>query len=201
MQLLYCSNGVVIGVHGSEQQVTVGDYGAAGMRIIPYDQPLTTLTRIGAPPPPPWKPSQGDTRPYAQPTETPQLLIGYAAQVRYDISIAGVSFAAISGPVPLKCDRVSQSLVGNLVQYAATLSPTDPIDFTQDGIHYPLQASEVVALFAAINGLIQQARTIEAACIADQNLPTPTMLTYDDIDAQFASLESRTLRAAKKPEK
>ena len=196
-KLLYCRNGAVLGTHDSDQQVLSSAYGD-DVRIIPYDQSLPPLTHIGPVPPPPWKPSDGDARPYAQPTETPQLLIAYAGQVRYDISTAGISFTAISGPIPVKCDRVSQSLIGGLVQYAATLGQTDLIDFTQDGIHYPLQASEVAALFAAINSLIQQARTIEAACIADQNSSTPTMLTYDDIDAQFAALDATTVRGAKK---
>ena len=192
MNLLYCSNGAVLAWHDSEQQVFGSAYGD-GIRVIPYDQPMATLPRVG-PPPSPFSPLMGDQRPYAQPTETTALLIGYSSQRRWETSTVGITFTAASGPIPLACDRVSQSLIGNLVQFAATLSPTDTIDFTQDGAHYPLQASEVATMFAAMNVQIQQGRTIEAACIADLNSATPTLLTYDDVDARFASLEAKTLR-------
>jgi hypothetical protein len=187
MQLLYCLNGQVLGWHDSAQNIPASAY-PAGTFVIPYAQSLATLPRIGTLPPPPWKASYGDPRPYAQPTETPQLLIAYAAQVRFDKSTKGFSFAAASGAVPVDCDRVSQTLVGNLANYAATLAPTTVVDFTQGGVHYTLTAAEVKTMFDQMQNRIQQARTIESQCIADLNLATPTIKTYADVDTRFAGL-------------
>jgi hypothetical protein len=162
------------------------------VRIIPYSGDVATLNRVGPVPDPPWQPSWGDTRPYAQPAETPAILIAYAAQVRWEVDTKGITFTAASGAIPVNCDRISQGLIGDLVQYAATVAGTTSIDFTQDGVHYALLASEVPTMFTQVYALIQQARTIEAACIADQNLATPTMLTYADIDNKFSGVFAAT---------
>jgi hypothetical protein len=197
MQLLYCDgNGNVLGWCDSAQNLPATAYGAA--RVIPYDQPVTSLTRVGPPPPDPWKPSDGDFRRWGQPVETPAILIAYAGQCRWETSTAGISYTVASGAIPLATDRVSQALVGNLTQYAATVSGTTQIDFVQNGVHYPVLASEVPGMFAAINDQIQQGRTIEAACIADLNGATPTILTYADVDAKFSGLRARTLLSQKK---
>jgi hypothetical protein len=196
MQLLYCNStaGTVLGWCDSAQNIVASAFGAD--RVIPFTQSVETLPRVGAPPSDPnWKPSMGDPRPFAQPTETPALLIAYAGQKRWEASTAGITYTVASGAIPLATDRISQSLIGDLLQYAASLSDqATQIDFTQDGVHYPVLASEVPGMFAAINDAIQQGRTIEANCIADQNSPTPTFLTYADIDAQFAALMGRGLK-------
>jgi hypothetical protein len=185
MQLLYCdANGQVITWHDSALNIPLTAY-ANGVRIIPYDQSVATLARVGAPPPAPWKPSDGDPRPYAQPTETPALLIDYAAQVRFNVSTKSFTFAAASGSVPVSCDRLSQMLVGNLSVHCSSLAPTTAIDFTQDGVHYVLTAAEVGTVFSQMQSQIQQARTIEGQCLADLTSATPTILTYADVDAKF----------------
>lgn len=195
MNLLYCdANGQVVSWHDSNQvSVDAGAYPTV-VRIIPYDQPMGTLARVGEPPPPPWKPSMGDPRPYAQPTETPSLLISYAGQVRYDVSTSGINFNASSGTIPVICDGISQLLIGNLVQYASKLNPNTDIDFTQKGEHYQLKASECTPLFQAVNDIIQQARTIEAQCILDLRSDSPTIFTYSDVDVRFSGLSEKTLR-------
>jgi hypothetical protein len=80
---------------------------------------------------------------------------------------------------------MSQLLIANLAQYAATLVATTLIDFTQNGVHYQFQASQAADLNNQVNAFVQQCRTIEASCIADQNLATPTMTTYAQIEAKF----------------
>jgi hypothetical protein len=185
MQLLYCLNSVVIATHDSAQNVPVSLY-PAGTFIIPYDQPLSTLNRVGTAPP---APPRGvafvaDTRPYAQPTETPAILLNYAAQVRFNKSTKGITYNGN----PYHTDRVSQTLIGNLAIYAQTLAPTATIDFTQDNAHYSITAADAIAINKQVSALIQQCRTIEAACIADLNSPTPTIKLYADIDTRFAGV-------------
>jgi len=179
--LLYCLNGVVKASHLSDQQIDASTYGT-GVRVIPYDAPLTTLARIGDPPAYPAR----DTRPYAQPGETQETLIAYSGQARWEGSTAGITFNSI----PVKTDRVSQTLIGNLAQYvvSASLAPTTLLDFTQQGVHYQITAQDAIDMNNQIVALIQQCRTIEAACIADLNSATPTILTYDDVDTRFAGV-------------
>jgi hypothetical protein len=190
MRLLYCVSGVVQAIHDDAQNVPASAY--PGSRIIPYDDPLDTLTRVGTPPaqppagsvviPPP------DTRPYAEPAPVQKTLLAYSAQLRFSSSADGVTFAAASGAIPVHTDRTSQMLIGNLSAYAATLAPTAAVDFTQDSIHYPITAAECTSMFNAVNTHVQQCRGIEATCIADINAPTPTIATYEDVEAQFASV-------------
>jgi hypothetical protein len=178
--LLYCLNGVVQGSHESDQQIDASAYGD-GVRIIPYDAPLSTLPRVGAPP----QTLQRDTRPYAQPAETPEILTAYAGQVRWTCTVAGLSFNSI----PVKTDRVSQTLIGNLAQYAASAStPDTSLDFTQDGVSYKITAQDAIDMNNQIVAMTQQCRTIEAACIVDLLSASPTILTYDDVDARFAGV-------------
>jgi hypothetical protein len=177
MNLLYCQNGAVVAYHDSNlSSVPASSYGG-GVRIIPYDQPLTTLGKFGPAPPV----GTRDNRLYAQPTETPALLIAFSGQVRFDQVVAGITWNSI----PVATDRMSQLLIANLAQYAATLVATTLIDFTQNGVHYQFQASQAADLNNQVNAFVQQCRTIEASCIADQNLATPTMTTYAQIEAKF----------------
>jgi hypothetical protein len=180
--LLYCLNGVVQGSHESDQQIDASTYGT-GVRVIPYDAPLSTLDRVGAAPTLP----QRDTRPYAQPTETTQILTAYAGQARWEaVAVAGITFNGI----PVKTDRVSQTLISNLAQYvvSASISLTTVLDFTQGGVGYQITAQNAIDMNNQIVALIQQCRTIEAACITDLTSATPTILTYDDVDARFAGV-------------
>ena len=180
MILLYCTNGVVVSTHDDQLAPVAASVYGTGIRIIPYDQPLTTLDRVGTLPDPP--PSQQpparpvpDTRPYAQPTETPAILIDYAAQVRFEKSVADVSFTAASGVVPVHADRLSQMLLSNLALHCQSLAGTAAIDFTQDNIHYAVTAAETISMFNAVYAHIQACRTIEATCIADVNAGTTTV--------------------------
>jgi hypothetical protein len=190
MRLLYCVNGVVQAIHDDTQDVAASTY--TGARIIPYDDPLDTLTRVGTPPvqPPPGSPllPVPDTRPYAEPAPVQKTLLAYAAQLRFSSSNDGVSFTAASGPIPVATDRTSQMLLGNLAAYAATLAPTAAVDFTQDSVHYPITATECKSMFNAVYAHVQQCRTIEASCITDLNSPTPTIATYADVEAKFSSV-------------
>jgi len=180
--LLYCLDGVVRGSHASEQQVDASVYGV-GVRVIPYDAPLSTLDRVGTPPVYP----APDKRPYAQPAETTATLTAYAGQARWEaVVVAGITFNSI----PVKTDRVSQTLIANLAQYvvSASVALTTAFDFTQDGIAYAITAQDAIDMNNQIVALTQQCRTIEAACIADLNSATPTILTYDDVDARFVGV-------------
>lgn len=172
MNLLYCLNGVVAGWHDDAQPMVPASAYGTGVRIIPYADLIGTLQRIGSPPVLP----ERDTRPYAQPSETIAILTGYSAQVRFNKSTTDVTFTAASGPIPVHSDRESQMLLSNLALYAQTLASTAAIDFTQDGIHYPITAAESISMFNAVNAHIQQCRTIEAQCIADLN-PGSTTVT------------------------
>jgi hypothetical protein len=185
--LLYCNNSVVVGTHEDEQEIPADAYGT-GTRIVPWIGNLSDLPLVGTAPPADYAANYIDNRPYAQPTETPAILLRYAAQVRWQVTVKGITFAAASGSIPVKTDRVSQALVNNLAQHAATLAPTAPLDFTQANVHYAITAQEAIDMFNAIQAHNQQARTVEAQCIADLNLATPTILTYADVDTRFAGL-------------
>jgi hypothetical protein len=181
MNLLYCLNGLVVTVHDDQQAyVAPSNYGS-GVRIIPWSQPLGNLTYSA-----PFDPSKPPP-PYNQPTETPAILKNYASQMRYIAVVAGITFNAASGPVPVATDRMSQMLVGNLAQYAATLAGTTLVDFIQNSVHYSLTAAECITMNTSVSNFVQQIRAIEASCIADQNLGTPTMTTYAQIDAKFGA--------------
>ena len=181
MLLLYCANGIVVGMHDDTQPSVPASAYPSGARIIPYDQSVVTLGRVGPPPPPPpparpsWMPPPRDDRPYAQPTETPAILIGYSAQVRFQKSVTDVSFTAASGVVPVHADRLSQMLLSNLALHAQSLAGTTAIDFTQDNVHYAVTAAETISMFNAVYADIQACRTIEAQCIADLNAGTTTV--------------------------
>jgi hypothetical protein len=195
MNLLYCANSIVVAIHDdAAPAVDAANY--PGSRIIPYAQSLDTLTRVGPPPPvraPPLM-AISDTRPYSQPTETPEILIAYAAQVRFDSVTAGISFVAASGTIPVNSDRQSQTLLSNLALYAQSVVATTVIDFTQDGIHYPITAAEAISMSNAVYAHVQAARTVEAQCIADLNSTTPTILTYADVDTKFQGVKAKTLK-------
>jgi len=182
MRLLYCLNGAVVGWHDSAQNVPASSYGT-GVRVVPYAADIGLLPKFGPAPPAGTK----DTRPYAQPVETPEILKAYAAQLRWETSTQGITYNAI----PANTDGLSQTLVGNLAQYAATVTPTTAIDFTQDGVHYQITAQDALNMNGQMNSLIQQSRTIEAQCLADLSLATPTILTYADVEARFAGVRKR----------
>ena len=186
MQLLYCRGGVVIGWHDSDQNVRASDYGDS-VRVIPYDADIQSLAKVGTPPPSDVY-GVADTRPFAQPAETVALLKAFSAQQRWEAVTAGIAFTAASGNIPANTDRVSQTLVSSLAQYAATLAPTDMIDFTQDGVAYQITAQEAIDMNTQMSALAQQCRTIEAQCLADLNSPTPTIHTYADVEAKFAGV-------------
>jgi hypothetical protein len=177
--LLYCIDGVVRGWHESEQQVDASAYGT-GVRVIPYAAPLSTLDKVGPEPDNPLF----DSRPYAAPVETTETLIAYTGQARWEVAVAGITFLSI----PVKTDRVSQTLIGNLAQYAALITPSTDIDFTQDGVAYKITANDAINMNNQIVASIQQARGVEAVCIADLTSGAPTILTYDDVDARFAGM-------------
>ncbi len=190
MLLLHCRSGIVIAHHDSADHVAP-DYGD-DTRVIPYAASLATLARVGERPPWPWKPSMGDLRPYATPTETPELLIAYAGQKRWEVANAGIEWQAI----PLKTDRVSQTLISNLAQYADSLNPNSMINFTQDGHAYTVKAKDATDMFVQFNAHLQKARDVETACLYD--IENGIILTYDDVDARFAELDATTLRGMKK---
>jgi hypothetical protein len=194
MILLYCINGVVIAIHEDAQNVHKSVYDPS-TRVIPWRGLLSDLQRVGpAPDPIIYMESYVDPRPYAEPTETKQTLLDYAAQVRWETSTQGVSFTAASGTVPASTDRLSQTLVDALATHAQTLAPTDLIDFTQNNVAYQITAQEAINLNVQVQTLIQNARTTEAACIADLNAATPTILTYADVEARFSGLRSKALK-------
>jgi hypothetical protein len=192
MNLLYCVNGIVMGAHDSLQNVLPSAYGDT-VRIIPYDGLMSDLPRIGDPPPDGGAMGR-DARPYGEPPETPQLLTAFSSQVRFDTVTAGI----IWNSIPVKTDRVSQMLINGLATYAATLTATDDIDFTQDGVAYKIQAGNIADLNNQVNAFVQSCRTTEAACLADLASATPTIATYADVEAQFSGLKSKTLLAVRK---
>ena len=178
MNLLYCANGLVVSIHDDVQTINASSYGD-GVRIIPWDQPLSALERVG--PPPEYLPGgpRNDPRPYAQPTETPDILKLYAAQQRFAYDTSGLVYNGI----PINTDHPSQAHVSTLAQYAATLPKGNPINFTQDGVAYSITAGDTINIFNQIGALVQQARTIEAQCYAA--IDAGTMTTYGDVDTAF----------------
>jgi hypothetical protein len=178
MHLLYCSNGLVVSTHDDTQTIDASAYGE-GVRVIPWDQPLSALERVGPPPENLPGGPRGDPRPYAQPAETPDILKLYAAQQRFAFNTAGLVYNGIS----INTDHASQAHVSTLAQYAATLPKGNVINFTQDSVAYSITAGDAINIFNQIGALIQQARTIEANCYAA--IDAGTMTTYDQVDAAF----------------
>jgi len=199
MLLLYCKDAIVLNIHDdTAPAVPKSGYGD-GVRIIPWSGLIGDLQKVGSPPSPPFIDGSRnpDTRPWAQPTETPAILLGYAAQVRYETSTKTLNFTtSASATIPLNTDRISQTLINNLAAYARTLAPTDPVSFTQDNIAYDITAQDAINISAAIAEQIQAARDVEANLIADLKSPTPTTKTYDDVDAAFASLRGVKQRSS-----
>jgi hypothetical protein len=194
MLLLYCANGIVVAAHEDTQNVPKTAY-EPGTRIIPWREALGDLAKVGTPPDPAmFMGSYVDPRPYAEPVETKQTLLDYAAQVRWETSTQGIPFTAASGTVPANSDRLSQTLIDALATHAQTLAPTDLIDFTQNNQAYQITAQEAINLNTQVQTLIQNARSTEAACIVDLNLATPTILTYADVEARFSGLRSKALK-------
>jgi hypothetical protein len=168
MMLLYCRNGVVIAHSDDGPQAIPAEVYGTDVRVIPWPYPFGDLTKSGSPPPPDALTGiVADPRPYDQPTETPDILLGYAAQVRYETTVQGVNFTAASGAIDANTTRVDQGLINNLANYAKTLQPTDSISFTQDNVAYSITAQEAIDLFNQVQVQAQNARAIEAQCIAD----------------------------------
>ena len=188
IHLLYCLNGLVTSYHADDTDIPLATQ-PTGTRIVPYDQPLDTLTKYGTPTPPSnLVPYPADTRPYQQPVETPHILIMYAGQCRYNYVTVGFSYTAINATViPVETDRTSQMLLGNLAQYCATLAPTAAIDFTQRNIHYAVTAQDVINMNNQLNAMSQKYRSTEAACLTDLNGATPTIKVYADVDTRFSA--------------
>jgi hypothetical protein len=187
MQLLYYIDGVLQGVHDSFQNIFAIETYGVGTRVIPYQGSLAALPRVG--PPNAWEVEGTDTRPYGEPFATPDILIGYSSQVRFDTLNAGVMYASI----PVASDRVSQMLIGNLKLHADTLAPTDVIHFIQQTIVTDITAADVNPMLQTVQTFQQEVRTIEANIINDLRSATPTIHTYDEIDALFEPALARTV--------
>jgi hypothetical protein len=195
MNLLYCSNGVVLAIHDNSQAAVPASQYGEDVRVIPYDQPLNTLDRVGEPPPQDTRRvPMPDTRPYAQPAATPAILRAFAGQVRWQTVTSGFTFKN----VPANTDRISQTLIANLAQYALTISKNQHIDFTQDGVAYSLTAQDVIDMNNQFSAQAQTCRTIEAQCLADLNSASPTITTYEDVEARFAGVKGKKGKKGKK---
>lgn len=184
MNLLYCRNGLVFAIHDDNQPyVDPAAYGD-GTRVIPWSQPLSDLTLSGPDLSPKYPPPL-----YEQPDETPEILLAYAAQVRFNTSTHPINFTTGQGLViPVKTDRQSAALVNNLATHARDLADDTPLHFTQDNIDYQITAKDAEDMFDQMIQQVQVARNVEADCIADLTSPTPTILTFDDVDAKFAGI-------------
>jgi hypothetical protein len=182
--LLYCANGQVIGAHDDQQPfVDPASYGT-GVRIIPYPQSMATLPVIDAGPP----------TVYGQPAETTALLLAYAAQQRVQAASAGISFTPSGGgTIPVNTDRTDAGLMNNLATWATSVPGSTAVNFTQDNVCYAITANDAEKMFNQVMAHVQDCRNVEAACIADLNSGTPTIKTYDDVDAKFAGVFAETL--------
>jgi hypothetical protein len=190
MLLLYCFANGEVGAYHDDNQAPVPMSAYPGVvRIIPYNQPLQMLERSGDPIeyPPNLRPAPPDTRPYKQPDPTPEILIGFCGQMRFQTVDDGFTFNAASGPFHVNGDRTSYMLVGNTAKYAETLTPTADLNFTQASEVHVVKASEWITLFNQFTQLIQDARSIEATCLADLR-GAQTIKTYEDVEARFAPL-------------
>jgi hypothetical protein len=184
MNLAYCQNGQVVAQHPDDQNVPASAYGT-GTRIIPLPADVVLVRDSSWPAPPAGTP---DSRPFLQPTETKELLLGYAAQIRFQASVKGISFTAASGVIPVHTDRESQTLINNLATYAPSGGPTTAMTFTQDNVQYAITHQEAINMFNAVLAFVQSCRDIEGQCITDLNSVTPTILAYADVDARFSSV-------------
>jgi Domain of unknown function (DUF4376) len=187
MLLLYCLNGYVVGTHDDSQAHVDPSLYGDGTRIIPWSDELGSLV--------PEEPGSSPPR-YLQPAETPAILKAYAAQVRFDVSVSGVPFTTSGGTsIPMQTARLDQSLVSSLAAHGQSLQATDAISFTQNNVAYAITAKDAIDMFHAMMAHVQSCRDIEADCIADLDSASPTILTYADVDARFAGVKAKTLRA------
>ena len=200
MNLLYCdANGVVIVIHDDANPYVPPTNYPTVVRIIPYDQPMSNLQKVGPPPPDNSFPSR-DTRPYQQPDPTTALLKLYSGQVRFSYTLKGFVFTAASGAVPVWTDRVSYSLINSLATWITTATPAPTtVNYTQGGDHYVLTAAEATAMFNQFTAFVQKYRNEEATCIADLVSASPTILTYADVDARFAAAVRAGEQTAERP--
>ena len=209
---------IVAGWHEAEQNIEGTEYeteDSGPCRVIPYPYPLETLEKVGPEPaPPPFVRAADeqltmqdiqfmartmpletpDSRPFAEPKETPQILRWFASQVRFETITAGI----VWNNIPVKTDRISQLLITNMMLMASTLPPDELMDFTQSSFSYQIRAGDVPDLNKQVNAFVQSCRTIEAQCLADLGSEDPRLKTYADVENMFTQARSRTVRFAGK---
>jgi hypothetical protein len=177
--LLYCNATQVISTHDDDQNVKPSLYGP-GVQVIPVPDG-TLLARIG-PPPPPRTP---DSRPYAIPAPTTDLLVAYAAYKRWLTMIAGTTVASLGGAAVLTDDN-SQAKVAACKQAFDTATITTATFKLPSGSFVAVNASQIAAIYAAIVAHVQACYASEGAAVSAINAGTAT--TYSAVDAFFSSI-------------
>ncbi len=172
MNLLYCSSGVVLGWHDSNQNIPASTYGQ-NVTVIPWTAPMSALAKIGTPPHDP----RLDTRSYAAPTLNQAQLVTYAQNKQAMLSVGGITVGGVM------CGTDTSSLV--LLEGVYTIATADPsatFQWVEDnGVTTMLTAAQGIAIFDAVHAFIQATFTACAAVIALINNGTYT--TTAQVDA------------------
>ncbi len=171
MNLLYCRDNVVIAWHDSNQNIPASAYGA-GITVIPWTAPMSSLSRIGPTPPNP----RFDTRPYATPTLNTTQLIAYT-QLKQNILMSG---GITVGGVACGTDTASLALLEGLYTLATADGSATFQWVEDDGATIVLTAAQGITIFQAVHAFIQSTFTACAAVIANINSNTYTTIAQVD---------------------
>lgn len=130
-----------------------------------------------------WTWDSGAFAPPVAPAATPADLVTYAAARRYAVEIGGVD---VSG-VRVATDRDSQSMVANAFA-GMQASGISSVKFKATSGWIDLTPDQLKAVALAVFAHVQACFTAEDACDAGINASPPTITTFAEIDAAFASL-------------
>ncbi|UPT85178.1 DUF4376 domain-containing protein [Bradyrhizobium barranii subsp. apii] len=122
---------------------------------------------------------------FAQPTATtysrPQLKV-YAAAVRYDKEVGGISVGGMS----VSTDRVSQSMINGAYNMAAHDASFTTKWKAENGNFTPLDAPTIIALAVAIGQHVAACFSTEADVVAQ--IDAGTLISIPEINAAFAAI-------------
>jgi hypothetical protein len=184
--LLFCKGGVVHAFHDDEQDFDHSVYHReAGVdRIIPVPDGMS-LDRVGENRHThPQLGSMPDTRPFATPEPTKDLLLRYAAYWRWRTEVGGT----MCGDIPVPTDRATMAKLAQLHQaFDAGLMKQTTLKV--EDVHFMSidQPSVMAAVYTAALQHVNAAFEAEAQCVISINAGDFTH--WDDVDHVFAGVK------------
>jgi len=178
--IVYFRNGIEIARHDDRQDIPPGAYPGARAIKLAVAQ-ATALSRVGDPPPE----GEADVRPFAEPSPAPALLAAYAGSVRYAAETAGIVVSGLAVPT----DRASQATIIGAVVHAQAI-PTYSTRWKDAAGNFSadMSATQIIALGQAVAAHVSNCYAREADAVDAITANTPTITTFDQVDAFFAGL-------------